>query len=155
MVDAGPIPPGSVLQRWIGNWIELHYLAGPDVESPHGISRGPLEARSGMFLLGGVGDMGLEAYRPPDRPIYVPWNAVLFVQGPPPEDLEQAEQTGETALLVERRELMDRLANASTPAEVAVAKGAADTWLASHPSDGDVRMAREQLEARFPDEAGT
>ena len=45
---------------------------------------------------------------------------------------------------------MDRLANAQTTTEVAVAKGAADAWLAANPSDGDVRMALDQL----PDSAG-
>ncbi len=40
---------------------------------------------------------------------------------------------------------MDRLANAQTTTEVAVAKGAADAWLAADPSDGDVRMALDQL----------
>ena len=49
-----------------------------------------------------------------------------------------------------RRELMDRLANAQTATEVAVARGAADAWLAANPSDGDVRMARDRL----PDPSG-
>ena len=49
-----------------------------------------------------------------------------------------------------RRELMDRLANAQTVTEVAVARGAADAWLAANPPDGDVRMALDRL----PDPAG-
>lgn len=47
---------------------------------------------------------------------------------------------------------MNLLADAETPSEAADAKAAADGWLLTHPSDGDVRMAREQLEDRFPDD---
>jgi hypothetical protein len=46
--------------------------------------------------------------------------------------------------------LMDRLAKAQTATEVAVARGAADAWLAANPSDGDVRMALDRL----PDPSG-
>ena len=44
-----------------------------------------------------------------------------------------------------RQELMDRMADARTPTEVASARDAADSWLAANPGDGDVRLAREQL----------
>jgi hypothetical protein len=40
---------------------------------------------------------------------------------------------------------MDLMAGAGTPTEVAVARAAADSYLASDPSDGDVRMARDRL----------
>jgi hypothetical protein len=49
-----------------------------------------------------------------------------------------------------RQELMDLLANAQTATQVAVARGAADAWLAANPSDGDVRMALDRL----PDPTG-
>ncbi len=45
---------------------------------------------------------------------------------------------------------MELLANASTPTQVAVARGAAESYLASDPSDGDVRIARNRL----PDPTG-
>lgn len=46
-----------------------------------------------------------------------------------------------------RQELLDRLAGAQTPSEVASVRTAADNWLAEHPDDGDVRQARERLAA--------
>ncbi|HEX6709273.1 MAG TPA: hypothetical protein VF068_02995, partial [Rubrobacter sp.] len=45
----------------------------------------------------------------------------------------------------DRQELMDRIAGARTPPEIASAREAADSWLAANPGDGDVRLAREQL----------
>ncbi len=56
---------------------------------------------------------------------------------------EQAEQAEEAP--ARRQELMDMLASAETPTEVAVARAAADSWLTNNPSDGDVRMARDHL----------
>ena len=47
----------------------------------------------------------------------------------------------------DRQELLDRLAGAQTPSEAASARAAADSWLAEHPDDGDVRQARERLAA--------
>ncbi len=47
----------------------------------------------------------------------------------------------------QRRDLLERLARAQTPPEVASARTAADSWLVEHPDDGDVRQARERLEA--------
>ena len=47
----------------------------------------------------------------------------------------------------DRQELLKRLDGAQTPPEVASARTAADNWLVEHPDDGDVRQARERLEA--------
>jgi len=47
---------------------------------------------------------------------------------------------------------MNRLTNARTPAEVANARAAADSWLAANPGDGDVRLARERLQEAYPEE---
>ncbi len=47
---------------------------------------------------------------------------------------------------------MGQLGSARTPSEVANAKAAADNWLAAHPGDGDVRLARQQLRAAYPAE---
>ena len=52
---------------------------------------------------------------------------------------------GEDAPLIDRQELMDLLSKADTPTEVAVARGAAESYLASNPSDGDVRAASDHL----------
>jgi hypothetical protein len=64
---------------------------------------------------------------------------------------EGPERTEGAAPIAERRrEVMDLLAGAATPTEVAVARAAADSYLASDPSDGDVRAARDRL----PDPTG-
>ena len=42
---------------------------------------------------------------------------------------------------------MARLAKARTLSEPASARAAADDWLAANPGDGDVRLARECLDA--------
>ena len=42
---------------------------------------------------------------------------------------------------------MARLVEARTASELASARDAADAWLAAHPGDGDVRLARERLGA--------
>ncbi len=52
----------------------------------------------------------------------------------------------------DRQELMDRLANARNPAEVANARAAADSWLAANPGDGDVRLVRERLQEAYTEE---
>lgn len=51
-----------------------------------------------------------------------------------------------------RQELLDRLAGSQTPSEAASVRTAADSWLAKHPDDGDVRQARERLEAAVLEE---
>ena len=39
-----------------------------------------------------------------------------------------------------------------TPAEVANARAAADSWLAANPGDDGVRLARERLQEAYPEE---
>ncbi|MDQ3965454.1 MAG: hypothetical protein M3246_03215 [Actinomycetota bacterium] len=154
-MDQGSEARESILQRWVGSWVELHYAASSAEVTPHGaIVTGPPETRVGAYLLEAVDDRGIEAFIPDPherRTIFVPWNSVLLVRGPSREELEQAERTEEAGR--ERQELMDQLASARTSSEIADAKAAADSWLADHPSDGDVRAAREQLETRSPDDA--
>ena len=59
---------------------------------------------------------------------------------------QEPERTEGAAPIADRhREVMDLLAGAATPTEVAVARAAADSYLASDPSDGDVRAARDRL----------
>ena len=56
------------------------------------------------------------------------------------------ERTEGAAPIADRRqEVMDLLAGAATQTEVAVDRAAADSYLASDPSDGDVRAARDRL----------
>ncbi len=68
---------------------------------------------------------------PPDAPTGI-------AEGP-----ERAE--GAAPIADRRREVMDLLVGAATQTEVAVARAAADSYLASDPSDGDVRAARDRL----------
>lgn len=139
----------SVLQRWLGKRVELHHAASSAEVTTHGVVAGPPETRIGVYVLEAVNDMGIEAsVSDPDDAtmIYVPWNSVLLIRGPIPEDPNRDTETEEAdPPRGRRRELMDLLANASTATEVAVARGAADAWLAANPSDGDVRLARDRL----------
>ena len=153
-MDREPGIRESALQRWLGKRVELHHTASSAEVTAKGVVAGPPETRIGVYVLEAVNDTGIEASVPdPDdgKMIYVPWNSVLLIQGPIPEDPNRDPEREEAAPPHDRRqELMDRLANAQTTTEVAVAKGAADAWLAANPSDGDVRMALDQL----PDSAG-
>ena len=153
-MDREPGTRESVLQRWLGKRVELHYTASSAEVTAHGEVTGPAETRIGMYVLEAIDDMGIEASLPdPDKGkmIYVPWNSVLLIQGPIPEDPYRDLQTEEAGPPHGRRqELMDRLVNAQTTTEVEVARGAADAWLAANPSDGDVRLALERL----PDPTG-
>ncbi len=154
-MDQVPETRESVLQRWVGDWVELHYAASSAEVTPHGIIAGPPETRVGMYLLEAIDDRGIEAFIPdPDerRTIFVPWNSVLLVRGPSREELERSERTEEGGPPRDREELMDQLSNAQTPSEIADAKAAADSWLATHPEDGDVRLVRERLESHPPDD---
>lgn len=51
-----------------------------------------------------------------------------------------------------RQELLDRLAGARTPAELANARAAADIWLADNPEDEEVRRVRKRLETASSEE---
>ncbi len=161
-MDQGPETEQSVLQSWIGNQVELHYMASSAEVTPHGVIAGPAETRVGTYLLVAVDDKGIEAVIPDQEEkstIYVPWHSVLLIQGLSREDLESdeseqnevaSEQAKVASVQHDRQDLMNRLANAGTPTEVAIARAMADSWLASNPSDGDVRMARDQLLDTYP-----
>jgi hypothetical protein len=145
----------SILEGWVGNWVELHYVASSAEATPHGILAGPQETRVGMFLLEAIDDRGIEAFiLEPDerRTLFVPWNSVLLVRGPSREELEQSEQTEEGEPSRDRQEIMKQVAAARTPSEIDEAKAATDEWLATHPEDGDVRVARDRLELDHPEE---
>ncbi len=74
-------------------------------------------------------------------------DAPRTLSGAVPGEEDVATPREEAPPLIDRQELMDLLAQAGTPTEVAVARGAADSYLASNPSDGDVRAARDHLSA--------
>jgi hypothetical protein len=143
----------SILQRWVGSWVELHHATSSAEITPHGeMISGPAESRVGTYRLEAMNERGIEAgILNPDerRTIFIPWHSVLLIQGPSREELQQdqdqPEQTEESAPSHCRQELMGLMANARTPTQVAVARAAADTWLTDHPSDGDVRAARDRL----------
>ena len=101
-----------------------------------------------------IDDKGIEAssLNPDERSTtFVHWHSVLLIQGPSREELdrEQPEQT-EEADPARRQELMVLMTSAGTPTQVAVARTAADSWLADHASDGDVRGARDRLSDAYP-----
>ena len=79
-----------------------------------------------------------------------PGEAVALPGEAPPDapagTAEGSELAEKAAPITERRqEVMELLAGAGTPTEIAVARAAADSYLASDPSDGDVRAARDRL----------
>ena len=91
-MDKGLGTSGSALQRWVGNRVELHYVAGSGKASPRSVDVGQPEIRIGMYVLRAVDDRGVEAYIPEERQmIYVPWDSVLLIQGPMPVDLDREE----------------------------------------------------------------
>ncbi len=149
-MDQEPEKRESIVKSWLGNWVELHYAASSAEVTPHGeMITGPVETRIGTCLLEAVNEKGIEASLPDAgerSTLFIPWHSVLLMRGPSHQEMkqEQSEQP-EEASPARRQELMDLLASAETPTQVAVARAAADSWLASSPSDGDVRMARDQL----------
>jgi hypothetical protein len=153
-MDTDSVRP--IAQDWLGRWVVMEYWAGPefDYDDEDKVVQGRPEARTAAVYLEWVGPWGVEVRRLEDDPVsFFPWSAVIRIEGPTREEMEreQAEQPEQAASSPDRQEVMDLLTNAETPSEAADAKAAADGWLLTHPSDGDVRMAREQLEARFPE----
>ena len=164
----------TLLDAWLGKTVFVQYT-GADApseeqleeltEDPDTMLASPPRTVTRFVVLEGYDWFGIvvRSRSEEDAPFLLPWGAVLYMQA-----IEEAEEAGpervaqeranqvedgqaeEAAPLPDRQELMDRLANAQTTTEVAVAKGAADAWLAANPSDGDVRMALDQL----PDSAG-
>jgi hypothetical protein len=170
----------ALLNQWVGQKVYLQYMGteNPEVkvieelaDNPGAMSSTSLpQVRTTYLWLERYDRFGIEVRDHPDPEaedayrFFVSWGAVLTILGPQereevgpePAAQERAEQlegerTEEAAPAHDRRqELMDRLANAQTTTEVAVARGAADAWLAANPSDGDVRMALDRL----PDPTG-
>lgn len=152
----------------LGRQVAVKYVSGPNVTDDNvdrvveegSILEGPPEARTATFYLKAYSNLGIEVTREaePGNEIFIPWGAVLAIWGPSRKSLEKdaREANQERPLRTEksrdRRELMHRLSNARTPSEVTNARAAADSWLATHPGDGDVRLARERLQPPYPAE---
>ncbi|WP_152670573.1 hypothetical protein [Rubrobacter aplysinae] len=94
-------PPGrqqeteSVLMKWLGHRVVVKYLAGPeepmDPDDKKGIAHAALEARSGVFELHRIGQVGIEVSNSvedaaEDRVTLLPWGAILSVRGSTPSE---------------------------------------------------------------------
>ena len=159
----------TLLDAWLGKTVFVQYT-GADApsdeqleeltEDPDTMLASPPRTVTRFLILEGYDWFGIvvRSRSEEDVPFLLPWGAVLYMQaieeaeeaGPEPAVHERGEQfedeqAEEAAPRPDRQELMDRLANAQTSTEVAVARGAADAWLAASPSDGDVRMALDRL----------
>ena len=162
----------NLMELMLGHQIAVKYVSGPDITEDNvdqvveegRVLKGQLEARTAAFYLRGHSNFGIEVAKTAERgtEIFIPWGAVLAIWGPSREDLERnarepserewPAQTEEGGPPRDRWELMGQLGSARTPSEVANAKAAADDWLAAHPGDGDVRLARQQLRVAYPAE---
>ena len=159
----------TLLDAWLGKTVFVQYT-GADAPSDEQLEEitedsdtmlaSPPRTVTRFVVLEGYDWFGIvvRSRSEEDAPFLLPWGAVLYMQA-----IEEAEEAGperaahergeqfedeqgdEAAPLPDRQELMDLLASAETPTQVALARAAADSWLASNPSDGDVRMARDQL----------
>ncbi len=162
----------NLVDLMLGHQVAVKYVSGPDITEDNvdqivgegQVIKGPPEARTAAFYLREYSNFGIEVSKTAElgNEIFIPWGAVLAIWGSSREDLErtageatneeQPERTEEAGPPRDRRELMNRLGSARTPSEVASAKTAADNWLAAHPSDGDVRLARERLRGGYLEE---
>ena len=91
-----PAAKTPVLADWVGYWVFISYLSGPNVDAdePAKPVRAQPEAVTASFLLEDYGELGLEVKRNlADPTIFMSWGAVLYVQGPPPEVREQIDRT--------------------------------------------------------------
>ncbi len=162
----------GLISLMLGQQVAIKYLSGPDITDENveqvveegQVLKGELEARTATFYLRAYSDLGIEVSREAESSsseIFLPWSAVLAIWGPSRESLEQhatkntvreRSRRAEGSVLRNRQELMNQLVDARTPSEVASARAAADSWLATHPGDGDVRLAREHLRSAYPEE---
>lgn len=90
-----PAAKTPVLADWVGYWVFVSYLSGPnlDTDEPAKPVRAEPEAVTASFLLEAYGELGIEVKRNlADPTIFMSWGAVLYVQGPPPEVREQIDR---------------------------------------------------------------
>jgi exonuclease V gamma subunit len=160
-----------LVETWLGSTVLVEYIGGQRLEDDvlRRISTedltvdAPQRVKTSLFVLENYNPFGIEVRsRGDSEPQFLPWNAVLRMVETDREtsqdfeearqEEEQVEQTEEASPPHVRQELMNRLANAQTPSEIADVKADVDRWLAAHPGDGDVRLAREQLGTEDPEE---
>ncbi len=151
-----------LVETWLGSTVFVEYVGGQPLEGDvlRGIAaedstaEAPQRVKTSFLVLENYNQYGIEVrFRGDVEPHFLPWGAVLRMaeaEGGTPEGSEEAprerlEEMQEAEPPRDRQELMDRLANARTPSELANARTAADSWLAANPGDGDVRLARERL----------
>lgn len=90
----------SVLVSWLGHRVVVKYVSGPDEpadpEDEKGLARGQTEARSGIFELHRVGDVGIEVANTledaaSDRVTLIPWGAIPSIRGSTPQERGEAD----------------------------------------------------------------
>jgi hypothetical protein len=162
-VDRGDERP-LLVETWLGNTIFVEYVGGQPLEgevlrriaAEDSTADTPQRVKTSFLVLENYNQYGIEVrFRGDAEPHFLPWGAILRMaeaEGASPEGSEEAPSERMERMQGEvpprdREELMDRLADAQTPSELASARAAADDWLAANPGDGDVRLARERLGA--------
>ena len=150
-----------LVETWLGNTVFVEYVGGEPLEGEvlRGIAAedstadSPQRVKTSFLVLENYNRYGIEVrFRGDAEPHFLPWGAILrmaeaeggTVEGSGEAPSERTKPQGDGPPR-DRGELMDRLANARTPSELASARAAADDWLAANPGDGDVRLARERL----------
>jgi hypothetical protein len=161
-VDRGDERP-LLVETWLGNTVFVEYVGGQPLEgevlrriaTEDSTADTPQRVKTSFLVLENYNRYGIEVrFRRDPEPHFLPWGAILRIAE---AERETPEGFGETPSeptepqgygpLRDRGELMERLADARTPSELASARAAADDWLAANPGDGDVRLARERLDA--------
>ena len=160
-MDQGQERP-LLVETWLGNTVFVEYIGGQPLEgevrcgiaAEDSTSHNMQRVKTSFLVLENYNQYGIEVrFRGDAEPHFLPWGAILRMaeaeggglEGSEEFPRERAGQAEEDSPLRNRQELMDRMADARTPTEVASARDAADSWLAANPGDGDVRLAREQL----------
>ena len=158
-----------LVETWLGNTVFVEYVGGQPLEgevlrriaAEDSTADAPQRVKTSFLVLENYNQYGIEVrFRGDAEPHFLPWAAILRMaeaEGGAPEDPEEAprervQRAREEGSPHDRGELMELLANARTPSELADARVAADGWLAANPGDGDVRLARERLGAEQPEE---
>ena len=162
-MDRGDERP-LLVETWLGNTIFVEYVGGQPLEgdvlrriaAEDSTADTSQRVKTSFLVLENYNRYGIEVrFRGYAEPHFLPWGAILRlaeVEGASPEGSEEAPSERTERMQGEvpsrdREELMDRLADAQTPSELASARAAADDWLAANPGDGDLRLARERLGA--------
>jgi hypothetical protein len=87
--------------EWTGELVILHYTGGPFPQSPWEIEKGGLEARSALFGVDEVSELGVIVRKireggKLDDPLFIPWGSVLSMRVfSPSEPIEDTEKAGQ------------------------------------------------------------